>query len=61
MPGKVLDADDAKQMGALLASLHCGVLAMSFDVAGLVQASTNLATVDTKGGAASWRRLREPR
>jgi hypothetical protein len=34
MPGKVLDADDAKQMGALLASLHCGVLAMSFDVAG---------------------------
>jgi len=48
-PGKVLDANDGKQTVALLASLHHGVLAMSPDVAGLVQTSTNLATVNTKG------------
>ena len=48
-PGKVLGANDAKQTVALLASLHHGVLAMSPDVAGLVQTSTNLATVNTKG------------
>ena len=48
-PGKVLDANDAKQTVALLASLHHGVLAMSPDVAGLVQTSTNLAIVSTKG------------
>jgi len=48
-PGKVLDGTDAKQTVALLASLHHGVLAMSPDVAGLVQTSTNLATVSTKG------------
>jgi dipeptidase D len=48
-PAKVLDAADAKQTVALLASLHHGVVAMSPDVAGLVQTSTNLATVSTKG------------
>ena len=48
-PVKVLDATDAKQTVALLASLHHGVLAMSPDVPGLVQTSTNLATVNTKG------------
>jgi dipeptidase D len=48
-PGKVLDASDAKQTVALLASLHHGVLAMSPDVPGLVQTSTNLAIVSTKG------------
>ena len=48
-PGKVLEASDAKQTVALLASLHHGVLAMSPDVAGLVQTSTNLAIVNTKG------------
>jgi len=48
-PGKVLDATDAKSAVALLASLHHGVIAMSPDVAGLVQTSTNLATVTTKG------------
>jgi dipeptidase D len=47
-PGQVLDPSDAKQTVALLASLHHGVLAMSPDVAGLVQTSTNLATVNTK-------------
>ncbi|MGB9235049.1 MAG: aminoacyl-histidine dipeptidase [Terriglobales bacterium] len=48
-PEKVLDAAGAKEAVALLASLHHGVLAMSPDVAGLVQTSTNLATVTTKG------------
>ncbi len=48
-PEKVFDATDAKQTVALLASLHHGVLAMSPDVAGLVQTSTNLATITTKG------------
>jgi dipeptidase D len=48
-PAKVLDTADAKQTVALLASLHHGVVAMSPDVAGLVQTSTNLATVSTKG------------
>ncbi len=48
-PAKVLGADDAKQTVALLASLHHGVLAMSPDVAGLVQTSTNLAIVNTNG------------
>jgi dipeptidase D len=48
-PGKLMDADDARKTVALLASLHHGVLAMSPDVAGLVQTSTNLATVSTKG------------
>ena len=48
-PGKVLEASDAKQTVALLASLHHGVLAMSPDVGGLVQTSTNLAIVSTKG------------
>ena len=48
-PAKVLDTVDAKQTVALLASLYHGVVAMSPDVAGLVQTSTNLATVSTKG------------
>jgi dipeptidase D len=48
-PERVLVATDAKQTVELLASLHHGVLAMSPDVAGLVQTSTNLATMNTKG------------
>ncbi|MGA7686014.1 MAG: aminoacyl-histidine dipeptidase [Terriglobales bacterium] len=48
-PEKVFDAADARQTAALLGSLHHGVLAMSPDVPGLVQTSTNLATVTTKG------------
>ena len=50
-PGMVLDAADAKNTAALLASLPHGILAMSPDVPGLVQTSTNLATVNTKGDA----------
>jgi dipeptidase D len=48
-PEKVLDAKDARATADLLASLHHGVLAMSPDVPGLVQNSTNLATVALKG------------
>jgi len=48
-PGTVLDATDAKNTAALLASVPHGILAMSPDVPGLVQTSTNLATVKTKG------------
>jgi len=48
-PAKVMDAMDAKQTISLLASLHHGVLAMSPDVPGLVQTSTNLAIISTKG------------
>jgi dipeptidase D len=48
-PGKVLDATDANKTVALLASMHHGVLAMSPDVDGLVQTSTNLAIIITKG------------
>jgi dipeptidase D len=47
-PAKALEANDAKQTVALLASLHHGVLAMSPDVPGLVQTSTNLAVINTK-------------
>jgi dipeptidase D len=46
-PGKVFDADDASRTIALLVSVPHGVLAMSPDVPGLVQNSTNLATIAT--------------
>jgi dipeptidase D len=49
-PRQVLDAADARKTVDLLASLHHGVLAMSPDVAGLVQTSTNLAIVAMKDG-----------
>ncbi len=48
-PDKVVDAADAKRAMDLLATLHHGVLAMSPDVPGLVQNSTNLAIVALKG------------
>jgi len=44
-PQKVIATADAERVVALLASLHHGVLAMSPDVPGLVQDSTNVATV----------------
>ena len=47
-PEKVFDATDSRQTADLLGSLHHGVLAMSPDIAGLVQTSTNLATVAVK-------------
>jgi dipeptidase D len=48
-PEKVLDAADAKQTVGLLVTMPHGVLAMSPDVPGLVQNSTNLAIITTKG------------
>ena len=48
-PERVLDINDAKRAVDLLASLHHGVLAMSPDVPGLVQTSTNLAIAGIKG------------
>jgi dipeptidase D len=49
--GQVFDAADAAAVVRLLAAQHHGVLAMSPDVPGLVQTSTNLATVFTRDGA----------
>ncbi len=48
-PAIVMGAADAKPVVGLLASLNHGVLAMSPDVPELVQNSTNLAIVATKG------------
>jgi dipeptidase D len=50
VPKKVLSPPDAQRIADLLVSLPHGVLAMSPDVTGLTQNSTNLATVTTKGG-----------
>jgi dipeptidase D len=47
-PHQVLTGRDGSLIAGLLASMHHGVLAMSPDVAGLVQTSTNLATVFTR-------------
>jgi len=49
-PHQVLAETDAKKVVDLIASLHHGVLAMSPDVPGLVQDSTNVATVSLKDG-----------
>jgi dipeptidase D len=49
LPATVLDAKDTENTVALLTTMPQGVLAMSPDVPGLVQTSTNLATVKTKG------------
>jgi dipeptidase D len=49
LPAMVLDDKDMADTVALLTTLPFGVLAMSPDVPGLVQTSTNLATVKTKG------------
>jgi dipeptidase D len=47
-PAQVLSDADARVVADLLASQHHGVLAMSPDVPGLVQTSTNLAIVSLK-------------
>jgi dipeptidase D len=47
-PTQVLDDAAALEIAGLLACQHHGVLAMSPDIAGLVQTSTNLAIVCTK-------------
>jgi dipeptidase D len=49
-PPQVLAGADAKLIAGLLASQHHGVLAMSADIPGLVQNSTNLAIVTMNDG-----------
>jgi dipeptidase D len=51
-PGKVIAADDVKRIVDLLVAAPHGVVAMSPDVPGLVQNSTNLAVIATKDGTA---------
>jgi len=48
-PEKVIDSADAKRTADLLASVPHGILAMSPDIPGLVQTSTNLAIINTNG------------
>lgn len=48
-PGKVLEKADAAHVADLLVTMPHGVLAMSPDIPGLVQTSTNLATVSLNG------------
>lgn len=50
-PDQVLADADARLVAGILASLHHGVLAMSPDVPGLVQTSTNLAIVSMENDA----------
>ena len=49
-PAQVVDAQDARAVVDLLVAIPHGVLAMSPDVPGLVQNSTNLATVSVSNG-----------
>ena len=49
-PAQVIDPKDARTVVDLLVAIPHGVLAMSPDVPGLVQNSTNLATVSVKDG-----------
>jgi dipeptidase D len=48
-PDKVIDMADAKRTADLLAGVPHGVLAMSPDIPGLVQTSTNLAIINANG------------
>jgi len=48
-PEKVIDPADAKRTADLLAGIPHGILAMSPDIPGLVQTSTNLAIINTTG------------
>jgi dipeptidase D len=49
-PQQAMAGSDAALLAGLLSSLHHGVLAMSPDIAGLVQTSTNLAIVSAEDG-----------
>lgn len=48
-PDKVIDSADARRTADLLAGMPHGILAMSPDIPGLVQTSTNLAIITTNG------------
>ena len=49
-PKRVFESADASLIAAVLAGLHHGVLAMSPEIPGLVQTSTNLAVASTADG-----------
>ena len=49
-PEQAMAAEDGAALAGILAGQHHGVLAMSPDIPGLVQTSTNLATVATSQG-----------
>jgi len=49
MPAKVIEKSDAQRTADLLAGIPHGVLAMSPDIPGLVQTSTNLAIISATG------------
>lgn len=51
-PAQVIEPAEAARIVDLLASYHHGVLAMSPDIPGLVQTSTNLATISINGDRA---------
>ncbi len=51
-PAQVIERSEASRIIDLLASFHHGVLAMSPDIPGLVQTSTNLAAINIKGDEA---------
>ena len=48
-PKEIISHEDAVKIADLLATIHHGVLAMSPDIKGLVQTSTNLATASLNG------------
>lgn len=51
VPDEVWDHDSTGKVMALVVSLPHGVLSMSYDIPGLVETSTNLATVKPEDGA----------
>ena len=48
-PSQIIDDADGQRIADLVATLHHGVLGMSPDIPGLVQTSTNVATISIKG------------
>ena len=48
-PAQVIERTDAVRIADLISTMHHGVLAMSPDIPGLVQTSTNVATVSVTG------------
>jgi dipeptidase D len=52
-PGRVMSADSTRRVVSMLYAIPHGVDAMSLDVPGLVETSSNLAAVHTEGDAVS--------
>ena len=53
VPDEVWDHDSTGKVMALIVALPHGVISMSYDIPGLVETSTNLATVKPENGAVS--------